>query len=142
MDHEAIVVGAGHAGIEAALALARVGLDTLLVTQSLDAIGRMSCNPAIGGLAKGNLVREVDALGGEMGRLIEDGQLRGLVRNPGYRGISASFWRSLAGVGDAASREIRGVYTCGKGEPNQSIQVGHASPPALFRDVEVFGGGE
>mgnify|MGYP002386935057 CR=1 FL=1 len=80
--------------------------------------------------------------GCEMGRLIEDGQLRGLVRNPGYRGISASFWRSLAGVGDAASREIRGVYTCGKGEPNQSIQVGHASPPALFRDVEVFGGGE
>ncbi len=71
MDHEAIVVGAGHAGIEAGLALARLGLDTLLVTQSLDAIGRMSCNPAIGGLAKGNLVREVDALGGEMGRLAD-----------------------------------------------------------------------
>src|SRR5512136_1713354 len=85
MDHEAIVVGAGHAGIEAALALARIGLDTLLVTQSLDAVGRMSCNPAIGGLAKGNLVREVDALGGEMGRLIDASmiQFRMLGRSKG-----------------------------------------------------------
>ena len=69
-DYEAIVIGGGHAGIEAALALSREGFDTLMITQSLDAIGRMSCNPAIGGLAKGNLVREIDALGGEMGHLI------------------------------------------------------------------------
>ena len=70
-DYEAIVIGGGHAGLEAALALSREGFDTLMVTQSLDAIGRMSCNPAIGGLAKGNLVREIDALGGEMGHLID-----------------------------------------------------------------------
>ncbi len=70
-DYEAIVIGGGHAGIEAALALSREGFDTLMITQSLDAIGRMSCNPAIGGLAKGNLVREIDALGGEMGHLID-----------------------------------------------------------------------
>ncbi|MFW6293108.1 MAG: tRNA uridine-5-carboxymethylaminomethyl(34) synthesis enzyme MnmG, partial [Spirochaetota bacterium] len=71
MDFDAIVVGAGHAGIEAALALSRLGHHTLQITQNLDHIGKLSCNPAVGGLAKGNMVREIDALGGEMGRLID-----------------------------------------------------------------------
>ena len=66
--YDAIVVGAGHAGCEAALACARMGLKTLILTLNLDAVGQMSCNPSIGGLAKGQVVREIDALGGEMAK--------------------------------------------------------------------------
>ncbi len=69
--HDIIVVGGGHAGCEAALAAARMGMKTLLLTMNIDTIGQMSCNPAIGGLAKGQIVREIDSLGGEMARLID-----------------------------------------------------------------------
>ncbi|MBI5468844.1 MAG: FAD-dependent oxidoreductase, partial [Deltaproteobacteria bacterium] len=70
--YEIIVIGAGHAGCEAALASARMGLSTLVLTMNLDTIGQMSCNPAIGGIAKGHIVKEIDALGGEMAKAIDD----------------------------------------------------------------------
>lgn len=74
--YDVVVVGAGHAGLEAALASARMGLKTLLITQSPDAIARMSCNPSIGGIAKGNIVREIDALGGEMAKIIDKSMIQ------------------------------------------------------------------
>jgi predicted Zn-dependent protease len=78
--------------------------------------------------------------GCEYARTIKDGELGGVVRNPNYRGISAGFWRSLAGVGGVEAWEVAGTPYCGKGEPNQAVKVGHATPPCLFTAVDVFGG--
>src|SRR6476646_10826604 len=70
-QYDVVVVGAGHAGCEAAMASARMGLRTAIITMNLDLIAQMSCNPAVGGVAKGHLVREVDALGGVMGEVAD-----------------------------------------------------------------------
>ena len=78
--------------------------------------------------------------GCEWGELIEDGEIKGVVKNPNYRGVSSEFWRSLTQVGDRDTFEIHGTLYCGKGEPNQVIHVGHASPACVFSDIEVFGG--
>ena len=80
--------------------------------------------------------------GCEFGRLIEDGELGPVIRNPGYRGISATFWRNLTGVADADSFTVMGTPNCGKGEPNQMVGTGHASPACRFSAIEVFGGAE
>ncbi len=77
--------------------------------------------------------------GCEWGQRIRDGKLAEVVRNPNYRGISATFWRSLSMVGDASTFEVMGTPYCGKGEPNQAIRVGHASPACRFDGIDVFG---
>jgi predicted Zn-dependent protease len=78
--------------------------------------------------------------GCEWGRMIRNGKLAEVVKRPGYRGISSSFWRSLAMVGDRGTFEVMGTPYCGKGEPNQVIRVGHAAPACKFSRVAVFGG--
>ena len=78
--------------------------------------------------------------GCEYGRMIRNGKLAEVVRNPNYRGITVPFWRGLKMVGNESTREIYGTPFCGKGEPNQVIRVGHASPVCAFENVEVFGG--
>jgi predicted Zn-dependent protease len=77
--------------------------------------------------------------GCEWGQMIRRGQLAEVVRDPNYRGISATFWRSLAMVGNAGTVEVMGTPYCGKGEPNQAVRVGHASPACKFAGIDVFG---
>ena len=113
--------------------------------------GEHSLEQLIGGIEHGILMasnrswsiddaRNKFQFGCEWGQLIEHGQLRGVVKNPNYRGISSQFWRALAAVGDASTREVLGTPHCGKGEPNQVVRVGHASPACVFAAVDVFGG--
>ncbi|HEX4943241.1 MAG TPA: TldD/PmbA family protein [Usitatibacteraceae bacterium] len=113
--------------------------------------GRSSLDDLIAGIDQGVMMRtniswSIDdsrnkfQFGCEWGRMIRNGRLAEVVKNPNYRGISATFWRSLSGVGDASTFEVMGTPFCGKGEPNQVIRCGHASPACRFSGVDVFGG--
>ena len=100
-----------------------------------------------GVLMKGNRSWSIDdyrnkfQFGCEYGTLIEKGRLTKTVKNPNYRGVTIPFWHKLAMVGNRDTVDVLGTPFCGKGEPNQSIYVGHSSPACLFTDVEIFGGG-
>jgi predicted Zn-dependent protease len=113
--------------------------------------GRSTLGEMIGGIERGvymktNCSWSIDdsrnkfQFGCEWARLIEDGRLTAVVKNPNYRGISATFWRGLKAVGDSTTVDVLGTPYCGKGEPNQAIAVGHASPACVFASVDVFGG--
>ena len=109
-SYEVVVIGAGHAGCEAALACARMGQRTLLLTLNIDGVALMPCNPSIGGTAKGHLVREVDALGGEMGRAIDDTFIQSRMLNTG-KGPAVHSLRAQADKKNYQKRMLRALQT-------------------------------
>jgi tRNA uridine 5-carboxymethylaminomethyl modification enzyme len=131
--YDVIVIGAGHAGVEAALAAARVGCKTLLLTMNVDSIGQMSCNPAIGGLGKGHLVREIDALGGEMGRATD---MTGLQFRMLNMKKGPAVWSPRAQC-DKKAYQFRLKWIC-ESEPNLDVKQGQSSK-ILHKDGEAFG---
>src|SRR6059036_1563204 len=131
--YDVVVVGAGHAGVEAALAASRMGCSTLMLSMNLDTIGQMSCNPAIGGLAKGHLVREVDALGGEMGKATDMTGLQFRMLNTRK---GPSVWAPRAQC-DKKAYQFRMKWVCER-EYNLDVKQGQASK-LIYTNGRVVG---
>jgi tRNA uridine 5-carboxymethylaminomethyl modification enzyme len=132
---DVIVIGAGHAGIEASLAAARMGCSTLMLTLNLDHIGQMSCNPAIGGIGKGHLVKEIDALGGEMGRAIDETGIQFRVLNT-KKGPAVRASRAQADKALYRQRMKRVLETCPR------LTVRQASVEGLIVETDEVKGVE
>lgn len=132
-NYDVVVLGAGHAGIEAALASARMGCQTLLLTINADTVGQMSCNPAIGGLAKGHLAREIDALGGEIGKATDMTGLQFRMLNTKK---GPAVWAPRAQC-DKKAYQFRLKWICER-EPNLDLRQGQCSK-LLHREGVVYG---
>src|SRR5437667_3888290 len=131
--YDVLVIGAGHAGVEAALAAARMGCETLMLSINLDTIGQMSCNPAIGGLAKGHLAREIDALGGEMGKATD---MTGLQFRMLNRKKGPAVWAPRAQC-DKKAYQFRLKWICER-QANLDCQQGQ-SARLLWEDERILG---